>query len=89
MLSYGYGIHALTRQQVLQVLHDTIEDKSKVLVSKKVIEIENLEDRVVVTTSDGGKIYCELVAGADGVHSTVRRFIRQEDGLGKVQPGCK
>lgn len=57
---------------VLQVLYDNIQDKSKILVNKKVQNVKMTEDGVVVKTSDGSSYEGDILVGADGIHSSVR-----------------
>lgn len=57
---------------VLQVLHSSIVDKSKILTSKRVTKLELLDSAVKVYTKDGGEFTGNIVIGADGIHSAVR-----------------
>ena len=58
---------------VLQVLYDNIKDKSKVLTSKRVQHVELSRDKVHVKTADGSIYEGDILVGADGIHSTVRK----------------
>lgn len=58
---------------VLQLLYDNIKDKSKVLTKKRVQTVELSDDKVVVKTSDGSSFNGDLLVGADGIHSAVRK----------------
>ncbi|KAL0253203.1 hypothetical protein SLS55_010175 [Diplodia seriata] len=71
---HGYPILFVDRQMVLQVLYDRLEDKSKVLLSKKVAKVALAAGRVEVTAVDGSLFAGDILVGADGVHS----FVRQE-----------
>ena len=73
----GYGVFFLERQQLLQILYDNIRDKSAVLVDHRVNKIDNFDDCALVQTRDGQRFKCQLVVGADGVHSTVRQEIEK------------
>jgi flavin-dependent dehydrogenase len=53
-------------------LYESIPDKSKVLVNKKVKTVDHSEDGVVVHCEDGSEYAGSMIAGADGVHSTIR-----------------
>lgn len=68
----GYPFRFLDRQQLLQILFDSIHDKSKIELSREVFKIEHLDGRVQVELKDGSRIHGDLVVGADGVHSRVR-----------------
>jgi 2-polyprenyl-6-methoxyphenol hydroxylase-like FAD-dependent oxidoreductase len=63
----------LDRQVVLEVLYSHIKDKNKVLVGKRVDRIDHKEDGVTVHCTDGTSFHGDVIAGADGVQSQVRR----------------
>jgi 2-polyprenyl-6-methoxyphenol hydroxylase-like FAD-dependent oxidoreductase len=63
----------LERRQVLQKLHQLAPEQSKILTSKKVISVRTLPDGVEVHCGDGSIFNGDIVAGADGVHSRIRR----------------
>ncbi|CAG8323873.1 unnamed protein product [Penicillium salamii] len=70
--SLGYKMGFLERQQVVQGLFDNLRDKSKIHNSCCVSKIHLTDEQVTVET-DSGVFEGDLVAGADGVHSYVRR----------------
>ncbi|KAL1630653.1 hypothetical protein SLS54_000524 [Diplodia seriata] len=70
---HGYDVIFVDRQMVLQVLYDRLQSKDKVLTSKKVCSVSLQEKGVKVTTEDGSEFTGDIVIGADGVHSTVRK----------------
>lgn len=65
----------LDRQQLLQILFDSIQDNSKVHTSSECVKIEELEDGVRVALKDGSIIRGDVLVGADGVHSRMRNEI--------------
>lgn len=69
----GYPVTFLERRQVLQKLHQLAPEQSKILTSKKVISVRTLPDGVEVHCGDGSIFTGDIVAGADGVHSQIRR----------------
>ncbi|KAM0187494.1 hypothetical protein ACHAPI_011129 [Fusarium lateritium] len=69
---HGFPIIFLDRQQLLQIMYDKIQDKSKILTSKKVTEIQSGHGKVVAVTADGCSYTGDIIIGADGVHSTTR-----------------
>ncbi|CAI6099804.1 unnamed protein product [Clonostachys chloroleuca] len=77
----GYSSHAIPRQTLLKILYENLPDKSKVRASSRVSKVETSETSAVVTTEDGFKINCDIVAGVDGVHSAVRREIEAYMGV--------
>lgn len=71
--STGYPVAFLERRQVLQKLYQHAPDQSKILTGKKVVSVRTLTDGVEVQCEDGSKFTGDIVAGADGVHSRIRR----------------
>lgn len=70
---HGYPIMFLDRQMVMQVLYDAIQDKSRILNSKRVTVVKNMDSRIMVKTKDGSTYSGDILVGADGIHSTVRQ----------------
>lgn len=83
----GYEGFFMARQDVLRLLYESLEDKSRVHTSKRVVSIQELDDSAVVEAADGSSFFCDFVAGADGVRSVVRDHIL----AATAQPplGCK
>lgn len=50
--------------------------REKILTSKKLVDIETNDSGVVVKCDDGSTYRGSMVMGADGVHSTTRRLMR-------------
>lgn len=72
---FGYPISFLARQKLLEVLFQTLPNKSNVFTGKRVTEIRPLNRGSCVITADGSYYHGDLVVGADGVHSRVRSEI--------------
>jgi 2-polyprenyl-6-methoxyphenol hydroxylase-like FAD-dependent oxidoreductase len=73
------------RRSLLQVLFDNIKDKTKVLTDHHVEQILSSSETVRVRVKSGVIITGDILVGADGVHSTVRREMwRQAE---KLAPG--
>ena len=83
----GYEGFFMARQDVLRLLYESLEDKSRVHTLKRVVSIQELDDSAVVEAADGSSFSCDFVAGADGVRSVVRDHIL----AATAQPplGCK
>lgn len=81
---YGYEICCSHRQHLLNVLLENLKDKSKILVNKRVHEIAETDSGVEVLTKDGDVYFGDIVIGADGVHSIVRKEMRRM--AAKVSP---
>ncbi|KAK8074382.1 monooxygenase [Apiospora hydei] len=69
----GYPVTFLERRQVLKALYDHAPKREKILTGKKVVSARNLADGVEVRCEDGTSYTGSVVAGADGVHSRIRR----------------
>ncbi|KAJ5982177.1 Monooxygenase FAD-binding [Penicillium sp. IBT 35674x] len=52
--------------------YDHLPEKHKVLFDKKVLVVDHSTEVVVAHCSDGTSYKCNIIAGADGIHSTVR-----------------
>lgn len=76
----------IDRQHLLRFLYENLQHKTNVLTKKRVIKIETAEKGVQVTTTDGEMFMGDVLVGADGVHSTVRREMWR---LGKEQNHSK
>lgn len=57
---------------VIEKLYGHLQNKQKVLLSKKVVSVSQDGAKVKVTTQDGDEFVGDILVGADGVHSTVR-----------------
>ncbi|KAK4159880.1 hypothetical protein QBC43DRAFT_347626 [Cladorrhinum sp. PSN259] len=69
----GYPQTFVDRQHVLQILFDSLKHKDRVLTNKRVECVEHGEGNVSVYTKDGSKYTGDILIGADGIHSTVRK----------------
>lgn len=70
---------AFHRAQLVEVLYDGLPDsaKSKVLLGKKLSDIQSDDQGVLVTCEDGSTYEGSVVIGADGVHSKTRQLMRK------------
>ncbi|KAF5628110.1 FAD binding domain protein [Fusarium tjaetaba] len=69
----GYPQIFIDRQMFLQILFDNIQSKDRVMTRKRVVCVETAENHVCVHTQDGCTYTGDIVVGADGVHSAVRK----------------
>ncbi|KAH8646226.1 hypothetical protein BX600DRAFT_157932 [Xylariales sp. PMI_506] len=74
---FGYPIAFIDRQTLLQVLYAKLKDKSKIHTNARVANVEITDSGVEVTTTSGAKFKGDIVVGADGVHSAVRKEMRR------------
>jgi 2-polyprenyl-6-methoxyphenol hydroxylase-like FAD-dependent oxidoreductase len=65
------------RQWLLKVLYDCVQQKDRILVNQRVETIKPTETGVEVVTASGQTFTGDVVIGADGIHSTVRREMRR------------
>ncbi|KAL4946754.1 hypothetical protein BDV06DRAFT_229653 [Aspergillus oleicola] len=71
---HGYPIAFVDRQLVLEVLHKHLgPGQERVLTNKKVVRVDHHPDGVKVHCSDQSVFEGDLIVGADGVRSVVRR----------------
>ncbi|KAJ0310237.1 hypothetical protein Brms1b_008831 [Colletotrichum noveboracense] len=75
--AYGYQ-HDLMEmwekiQMLIQVLYSNLKHKERVLTSKRAVSVDIMESSAHVTTKDGQVFSGDIVVGADGIHSTVRK----------------
>jgi 2-polyprenyl-6-methoxyphenol hydroxylase-like FAD-dependent oxidoreductase len=72
----------LMRGDIERALYDRVRREVEVRFGASVNSLEETRDGVVVRLSDGEEIGCDLVVGADGLHSQVRALhFGPEEGL--------
>lgn len=76
----------LTRRKLLKVLYSNIKDKTKILTSKRVNDVQVSASGVTVTCRDGSSYDGDIVVGADGVNSAVRSAM--QDHIEISNPGA-
>lgn len=70
---------ALWRDELARVLHETaIAQGIQIEYGKRLVEVEETPDAVVARFEDGTTASADVLIGADGIRSTVRRFIDPE-----------
>ncbi|QPC74549.1 hypothetical protein HYE68_005301 [Fusarium pseudograminearum] len=68
----GYSYTFIDRQMLLQILHNNIKHKDRILPNKRVTLVELTSDGARVHTKDGSTFDGDIVVGADGIHSKIR-----------------
>ncbi len=74
----------LLRGDIKRVLHERVRDDVEVRFGASVASVQEMRDGVAVRLGDGAEVGCDLVVGADGLHSRARalrfgpeeRFVR-------------
>lgn len=74
---YGHGIVAFERAKLQKLLYDQL-DKSKINTSKRCMQVLKSDAGLVVQFEDGTEIKGTVVVGADGIKSTVRKYVLGE-----------
>ncbi|KAF9876991.1 FAD binding domain protein [Colletotrichum karsti] len=69
----GYPSIFVDRQMLLHVLYDNLKHKDRILTKKRVSRIGLAKNGVQVHTEDGSLFEGDIIVGADGIHSTVRK----------------
>ena len=75
--SLGYTPAIFERQKFLQSLYEQLKDKSKVHLNKRVTAVKYRTDSILVRCEDGTEYIGDVVVGADGIHSKVRREMQR------------
>jgi len=69
----NYCMCFLDRQTVLRILAEHVKDQRKLLLNKRIVRAEEHAEGVTVSCEDGTTYEGDILLGADGVHSVVRR----------------
>jgi len=77
---YGYPYFVMHRHDLLQVLLEAAQADARIALapSKDVVAVEDFGDGTAVTCADGSRYSGDLLVAADGLHSTVRRFVHDD-----------
>ncbi|GES66775.1 bikaverin cluster-monooxygenase [Aspergillus terreus] len=71
----GYGGMFLPRRKVLEIMANSLKSHETVRTGTRVLSLEETDDNVAISLSNGSHITADLVIGADGVRSSVREAI--------------
>jgi len=74
MDSAGYNGQLFARPELYELLLSRIPP-SKISLGKKVLKVEEKEDKVIIHCSDGSAYRGDILVGADGAYSAVRQNI--------------
>jgi FAD-dependent urate hydroxylase len=72
----GTGSHTMRRADLYAVMHDTAVARGiEFVLGKRLVSASPVDGGVRATFADGSSAVADVLIGADGVHSTVRRLI--------------
>ena len=81
---YGYGAMRIKRADLQKLLLDGLEKEGiKVMYSKSIKEIDESGDGVKMTFVDGSIDNVDILIGADGIHSSVRKICKINESVPK------
>ena len=75
----------MERRCFLEVLYESLPDKTRILMNKGVKDIQEDQDGVEVFCQDGTSERGDIVIGCDGVHSKVREIMWEN--AARLAPG--
>lgn len=77
MMRERNGFEAITmeRRNFLRIVHEQLPDKSHIVTGKRVVDVVDNEEGVIVKLDDGTTEEGDILIGCDGVHSTVRELM--------------
>ncbi|RGP74466.1 hypothetical protein FLONG3_6025 [Fusarium longipes] len=70
---HGYPTIFIDRQSLMQTLYDNLESKDSVHESQAVKSVAEVDNGIQVTTDKGEIFEGDILVGADGIYSTVRK----------------
>ncbi|WZH45342.1 FAD_binding_3 domain-containing protein [Fusarium acuminatum] len=70
---HAYPTIFIDRQMLLKGLYDNLESKASIHPGQKVEKVTEVENGIQVTTAKGDVFKGDILVGADGIYSTVRR----------------
>jgi 2-polyprenyl-6-methoxyphenol hydroxylase-like FAD-dependent oxidoreductase len=85
----GTDFTSLPRGDLAAAIYATIEDKVETVFGDSVAAVDEDEDGVRLTLDSGGAREFDLVIGADGLHSNVRRLVFGPEERFERYLGCK
>lgn len=82
---HGQPLAALKRSDLLRILAEHVVDKERVKTNKRVFKVEHSADGVVAYCADGSEYRGDIIVGADGIRSVVRKHMQGH--IESISPG--
>ncbi len=79
-VKYGAPFYQLHRADLLNIIKSRVNPKS-IHLNSRVVDYENRDDGVTVKLESGQQIEGDVLIGADGIHSMVRKRVNGTDDL--------
>lgn len=70
----GKRIVSILRGELERILHRAVENCAEIRFGRTIADFEDCSGELAVALDDGSVIHCDLLLGADGLHSDVRRL---------------
>jgi len=83
----GYATYGIDREGLINILSSSI-NKAQIKTATKVIQVRQTPQGVEAVFDDGSVKHYDLLIGADGIHSAVRKAIFGEIPLRDAKQGC-
>lgn len=80
---------SVARGDLAAAIYRTVEDDVETIYSDSIIAINDQPDRVALTFAHGRPRNFDLVIGADGLHSTVRKLVFGPEAMCEHYLGCQ
>lgn len=72
---HGYPVILIERRTLVDTLYQNLQSKDKVVLQKRLVQIEQTNNGVRAITKDGSEYAGDIIIGADGMHSSVRKVM--------------
>jgi salicylate hydroxylase len=69
---YGTPYFQVHRQRLIDILRGPVDPK-KIRLNARCVRVENDDDKVTVELASGERLQCDVLIGADGMHSVARQ----------------